>query len=190
MPARFLTASLICALLAPWVNAASITFVPLGPTGGLRAGDLVALDVILDFSDVMDADGNVVGTLGGGFNIAYDSDAVAFLELDYVVVGDPAFGRPPDIFDGLLESWGAGDFSGIIGPVRAGTVTFAVLAAAPASTVIRITPTFSPNDGWVHAKDFSVIDVDYGDVTLTTVPLPPAALLLLTALLALPRPRG
>ncbi len=181
------TAALLIALAAVGpANAASLDFVPLTPTSNLSPGDIVSLQVWLDFSDVVDDFGTPVGTLGGGWDILYDPTLIAFTGLDFQIVGDPAFARPPDILPGILESWSAGDFNGIIGPVLAGTVSFEVIASGPFTTSIWLRESLGLAGTWVSAGDFvSIIVPEYDAVTLTGVPLPATGWLLMPAIAAL-----
>ena len=178
---------LIClaAIANHGASAASLDFVPLTPTDNLSPGDIVSLQVWLDFSDVVDDFGTPVGTLGGGWDISYDPEVIAFAGIDFQLVGDPAFARPPDVYPGFLEAWAAGDFDGIIGPALAGTVSFEVLASGPFTTTIWLSETAGLAGPWVNAANFSIIIPEYDSVTLTGVPLPGAVWLLLPAIATL-----
>lgn len=169
------------------VQAASLTFIPVTPTQGLSAGDSVSLQVWLDFSDIVDDNGNPVGTVGGGFNILFDAEVLEYTSVDFIPIGDPVFATPPDYNPGQpnqLDSWTMGDFNGIVGPIMAGTVNFQVIANTAFVTDVKFSSTSSIDGGvFINAADYSmVIDTDYGDISLTGVPLPGGALLLVSAL--------
>ena len=174
----FVTALLLCAGSA---NAAFINLVPPTPVSDVNTGDLLSFDVVMDFSDYPN------GTLGGGFDIFFDSLALQFVSLVNNMVGDPGFGRDPDILDGLLESWGVGDFNGIFGINVLGSVVFEVLPTMGASTFLGTQATNGVAGPWVDGADFiSLIDVEYGEVEVTredvVVPVPEPRILALFTL--------
>lgn len=178
------------ALCSTGAGAASLSFIPESSPNGLSTGDEITLQVWLDFSDVLDDEGNVVGTIGGGWNIYFDAEVLELVNLEYIPIGNPSFGRPPDIYDslpGFLDSWGVGDFEGIIGPIMAGSLTFEVISEDAFETIVEFGVTGSITGGiFINASDFlSIIDTDYGSITLRSVPLPAGALLLLSSLGAL-----
>lgn len=175
-------------------EAGSLSFVPVTPTQNLSAGDSVSLQVWLDFSDVLDENGTPVGTIGGGFDINFDSEVLEYTGLDYIAIGDPNFGRPPDYYvfqPNQLQSWAMASFDGIIGPIMAGTVHFEVIADTAFVTDLSFGYTNSIDGSpFISAVDFSrLLDTEYGTITLTGVPLPGGVLLLMSALAVL-RPPG
>ncbi len=174
----FVTALLLCAGSA---NAAFINLVPTTPVTDVNTGDLVSFDVVMDFTDYTN------GTLGGGFDIFFDSLSLQFVSLVNNMVGDPGFGRDPDILDGLLESWGVGDFNGIFGFNVLGSVVFQVLDTMGASTVLGTQATNGIAGPWVDGTTFvDLIPVDYGVVEVTradeVVPVPEPGVLALLCL--------
>lgn len=186
MVMRLRTLIVLLMLAAPPAFAASIQFVPVTPLTGLSQGHEIALQIVFDFTDVVDADGTPVGTLGGAFDLVYDPLVLSFTGLDYNVVGDPAFGRQPDIFSGYLQSWAVGSFDGVIGPHILGEVRFEVLADDDFSSLVFLRDGNGLAGPFVNASDFvTIIDVDYGSATVTSVPVPAAIVLLVPALFTL-----
>ncbi len=157
-------------------NAATVSLTPSGDLLVLP-GDVLTFQIDIDFT----AEG---GTLGGGFDLTYDASQLQLVEFQSAGLGDPAFGRDPDVTPGLLESWGVGDFAGIqAGTV--GTVTFEVLAGATTS-VVQLGPTMGIAGPWVSAVDFvTIIEPDYGSATVTAIPVPAAVWFMLSGLGAL-----
>ncbi len=158
-------------------NAATVSLSPTTLVNPVNPGDTVSFEINIDFS----AEG---GTLGGGFDLLFDESQLGLLSFtDTVILGDPAFGRPPDYIpgSGLLESWGVGDFNGIdTGLV--GEVSFEVLAGAT-SSFVTLGPTAGIAGSWVSAVDsVTIIDPVYNSVEVSAVPLPAAAWLFASAL--------
>lgn len=153
------------------VEAASITLVPTTPTTGLAPGDTVSFDIVMDFT----TDDNGLGsdiTLGGGFDIVFDPTALQLQVFTNAMLGDPQFGRDPDILSGLLESWGFADFNGLTGPELVGTVSFTVSANAPAMSSVSTSATSGIAGPFVSGVDFiTILNVDFNSVVLV-VPEP------------------
>ena len=160
-------------------NAASVSLIPNTATSGLGVGGVLSMDIVIDFS----AEG---GTLGGGFDLTFDESAFELVSFTpTVILGDPAFGRPPDYVpgSGLLESWGVGDFGGL-NTGLVGTVELAVRAGA-SSSFISLGPTSGIAGPWVSAVDFiTIIEPDYNQVEYV-VPVPAAVWFMLSGLGAL-----
>jgi len=176
-PMKIFGALILMGLLSS-ANAASISLVPTSAVDGVSAGDIVSFDVVADFSDVP--------TLGGGFDIVFDSSALAFSSLTNNQVGDPAFGRDPDILDGLLESWAFANFNPLSGILAVGSVSFEVLGGFT-STTVGTSATNGIGGPFVDGNDFiSIIPVEYSSVTVTSqIPVPAAVGFLLSGLGAL-----
>ena len=127
---------------------------PTSPTRDLVNDQTVNFDVIFSFQ----ADG---GTLGGGFDVVFDPTALEFVGLTSAGLGDPAFGRDPDILPGRLSSWAIGDFNGISSGV-VGSMQFKVLATHGATTVVGVIPTDGIAGPWVSAANpVSTLEPDY-----------------------------
>ena len=168
-------------------NAASVNITPTSVDGAL-IGDIITFEISIDFTDDP--------TLGGGFDVNWDPNALQLVSFsDTVILGDPAFGRPPDdcaqvacvggLGAGTLQSWGVGDFAGLTFGV-VGQVSFEVLAGAIGGTIVALGPTQGIAGPWVSAIDFvSIIEPDYGSATVTAVPVPAAVWFMLSGLAAL-----
>ncbi len=170
---------LLAAGLPAQSNASSASLMPTTATSNLLNGDVVSLDVAIDFSDMH-------GTLGGGFDVRWDPTALGFLGLTSAGLGDPAFRRDPDILNGLLESWAVADFSGIISG-QVGSMQFEVLPSMGLSTIIAVAPTNGIGGPWVSlVESITILHPDYNSIELTRViPVPAAAWLFGSALIGL-----
>lgn len=162
--------------LASLANAVSVNLIPTTNVTAVRPGDTVAFDIILDFTDET--------TLGGGFDLNFDESQLQLLGFtETVILGDPNFGRPPDYVpgSGLLESWSVGDFNGIVFGL-AGSVQFQVRPGATES-VVALGPTSGIGGPFVSAVNFiCCMNPDFGEVTVSAVPVPAAVWLLVSAL--------
>ncbi len=132
-------------------------------------GDTVTLDVIMDFSDT---------TIGGGFDIQYDSSALSFLSWNPNAVGDPGFSGLPAISDGLLSGITVGEFSsGLTGIQNLGSVSFMVLADGG---TLSSADTDSDAGPFIDFNTFQNMNVEYNSATVNAVPVPvPAAVWLM-----------
>lgn len=166
-------------------NAASILLTPGSNITDVRAGDLVTFDIVMDFST--DTVGlGIDTTLGGAFNVVFDPNALEFEFLFNAEIGDPLFGRDPDILPGLLESWGFADFDGLTGPSHVGRVVFSVLPAAPASTFVALEMANGLGGPFVSAIDFiTIVPVEFNSLEVTVIPVPAAAWFMLSGIGAL-----
>lgn len=159
-------------------NAASISLVPTSSVDGVAPGDIVSFDVIMDFTDQ--------STIGGGFDIVFDETALMFVGLNNAQLGDPSFGRDPDVLPGLLESWAFANFNPLTGPDLVGSVQFQVLSGFVGVTTVATQATSGIGGPFVDGTDFvSLIDVQYNSVDVSAVPVPAAVWFMLSGLGAL-----
>jgi len=174
-----LVAALVVGGMSSAANALSVFLQPQDQSANL--GDAVSVDLWWDFTN--DA------TLGGGTNIAWDP---AILSLASVVFSsnpafDPFFTRPGDVSPGLINGLATGSFNGLAGtgPLYIATITFNTLAEG--STVIDLGPNVSPAGPFVSAITFAPQNVDFidGSVSVSAIPLPAAAWLMIGGLGAL-----
>lgn len=161
---------------APAALGLSVNLIATTPVTDVRVGDIVSFDITLDFTGDP--------TLGGGFDVLFDESqlSLAAIEDDFML-GEIEFHRRPDYVpgSGLLESWAVGAFVGIT-TGRVGSVSFEVLAGAT-STIVALGLTSGAGGPWFSSIDFICCqDPDYGQVTVSAVPLPPALFLLPAAL--------
>ena len=170
MRALFFVLAIATSVLTSRVShALSLSLLP--QTQQVFIGDVVAIDVWIDFDQWL---------LGGGFDIQFDPDALAFESLDTQSVGSPDFFRAPTEFPGLLESWAIGDFAGLVGQHFLGTVYFTVLPGMGASTHIVPSDTNGIGGPWIDG--FQDYNLDYHPAELTRMPVPAAGWLMLCAL--------
>ncbi len=142
------------------------------------AGDLVSFEVWMDFTDNP--------TIGGGFDVHFNSVALEFESLERTTnCSDPDCGgwREPEVSDGLIQDWRAGDFNdGLAGPLALGLITFTFLEHDFSQPFLEMATSSGLGGPFVSFDDFTVIDVDYGSFELAPVPLPATFWLMLAAL--------
>ena len=162
------------------VQAASIYLNPLTSTVQVGNNFLVGLE--MDFSDE--------ATMGGGIDINYDSafaDFVSFsFDSSFLTLLDPAMTCPgagacsPIDQPDTVSNISFGNFAGIGGNFLIGTLEFTALDMGDISLVSAATTgTAGP---FVSAITFAPMDVTFNSATITAVPLPAAAWLLLSGL--------
>lgn len=186
MTARLILAIAISLLagLTGRANAASISIVYVGtnevdPGGKVLAdtGDLLVFDMVMDFTDHP--------TIGGGFDILFDTSALGFVSL---IEAQPCmdFACPDqDPTDGRLQT-GFASFTPLTGPALVASVTFQVTGDNVQSTFVALGPTTGIRGPFISGVDFmTIIDVDYNAIEIGAVPVPAAAWFLLSGLLAL-----
>ena len=151
-------------------------------------GDLVSFDVFADFSDV--------DTLGGGFDIFFNSAVLGYVSFEFgdsaTIGDDPAFRRAPDVLDGELNGIAFGNFDGVGGVFQLGVLTFEALAVGASELSMAENEGGPPdNPGGFFSIAGTPIDIDFGGADVVVVPLPAGLLLMLSALgaLRLVRPR-
>lgn len=183
---RILAFGALLLFASPSAHAASIFLVPTSPTTELAAGDIVDFDVVMDFSTNDNGLGSDI-TLGGGFDVLWDPTALAFHDLTLSGINQNDFAEgDPDITPGLAFNWSFGSFNGLVGPDLVGTISFEVLAGAPASSMVSSRGTDGIGGPFVSAIDFvTLLDVDYNAVEITTIPVPAALWFMLGGLGAL-----
>ncbi len=155
---------LLLTMLSGSLKAASVSLVATSNTSDVDVGDQVTFNVMMDFST-----GSGLFTLGGGFDIVFDSNAVLFTGLTSANLGDPRMGRNPDVSAGLLESWAFADFDGLVGPALVGSVQFEVLSTMGASTSIATRATNGIAGPFVSEAVFlnNLLAVDYNSLEIT-----------------------
>lgn len=168
-------------------NAASVSLVytagstideAIADDGAILAnsGDMLTFELVMDFTDIP--------TLGGGFDINFDTGGLSFVSYDSAGLGEPSFGRDPDVEDGRLFSGAVGAFGGITEGLIA-TITF---MAGQTAGDYGVAP--SGTDGiagpWIDFADFiTLIEPDYNGATVRVVPVPAAVWFMLSGLGAL-----
>lgn len=138
-------------------------------------GETLQIDLVGDFTGD--------GTLGGGLDIFYDAAVIEFLGFDFASATlslDPALSRAPDELAGELEGLGFGNFAGIAGAGRVGTLSFKALAAGSTQLVLAVTDNLLKGGPFVSADTFGeqAVDLSAASVTVAPVPLPAAAWLM------------
>ncbi|MFK8017311.1 MAG: VPLPA-CTERM sorting domain-containing protein [Gammaproteobacteria bacterium] len=159
-------------------NAVSISLIYLGANnldddGAIpaQAGDVLEFDLVMDFTSRP--------TIGGGFDVSWDTANFDFNGFTSAGLGNPDFFREPVVMDGLLFNGGVGDFNGIFQGVIA-TLSLTYFGGEGSMTPSATTGTSGP---WIDAIDFlSTIEPDYFGVNVRPVPIPAALWLLLSGL--------
>ncbi len=178
----FGVAAAVC-MLAAGAQAASISVEPDSTT--VVVGNTVSLSIVADFTDEP--------TIGGGFDVFFDSAALAFVSfefLDAAVVGDdPDFRREPDQLDGELNGIGFGDFDGWSGPATVAVIVFQALEVGPTSISLGINeggPPDQPGPFYPAAGgiDPQAVSFNGAQIDVAAVPIPAGFVLLGSALLA------
>ncbi|MEL7448709.1 MAG: hypothetical protein AAFN78_05840 [Pseudomonadota bacterium] len=150
----------------------------VAPSTPISVGSEFDLQVWADFSQDP--------TLGGGFDIVYDDDALDFLSWTPEPIGDPAFSRLPDVFPGFLEGIAFGDFNGFTGPAQVGTLRFELVAPPMQSLLVELQETNSIAGPFLSVDTFTPQDVNYGGFGLPPAAIPvPAGLPLLYSAIGL-----
>lgn len=170
-------AALIALTTASLAQGASILLVPTSQIDFALPGDLLTFDVVMDFTDYPN------GTIGGGFDIVYDTSTLAFSSFFRdPSIGEVDFSRDPDILPGLLESWAVAAFVPLPPFAILGSVTFEALTQF-GDSFVGTQATQGIGGPWVDGTTFvDLVPVEYGLVTFTTIPVPGAVWLLLGAL--------
>jgi len=145
-------------------------------------GETLQIDLLGDFTGD--------GTLGGGLDIFYDAAVIEFLGFDFgsaTLALDPALSRTPDVLANELEGLGFGNFAGIGGAGRVGTLSFKALAPGSTQLVLAVTDDLLKGGPFVSADTFGEqpVDLTAATVTVAPVPLPAAAWLMAGALAGL-----
>lgn len=169
-------AALVLLGISAGANAASVTLVPTTPVVSVAVGDTVSFDIYSDFSGEP--------TWGGGFDVVFDSDALAFRSLfRNPDIGHPDYSRDPIVADGLLDDWIVSDFNFLPALAFLGSVSFLVLTTEPAVVALTdareggVVPSLA--GGWV-AFAWCCISVDYNSIDVNPIPLPGTAWFLLS----------
>jgi hypothetical protein len=143
-----------------------------------QINDVLTFDIVMDFTDDP--------TIGGGFDVVFDTSVFAFDSYTNNDIGEDGFGRDPDVMSGLLESWAFGGFAGVGGPDIVGSVSFVYLGGIGE---ILLTATSGIAGPFVSlANPGATMNVDFGSAAV--VPLPAAAWFFLSGLGALFGVRG
>lgn len=93
--------------------------------------------------------------LGGGLDIVFDPEALAYDSHVYGPLGDPLFQRDPDVLPGRLESFTSASFNGLDAPAVMVTVVFRVLREG--AHAVRLEETRGIGGPWIDAVDFASI---------------------------------
>lgn len=164
-------------------HAASISLIPTSATANLNAGDIVMFEILMDFTSNDSGLGSDM-TIGGGYDVVWDANALTFHDLFLVnITGNFEYQRAPDLSPGLTESWSFGNFQGLTGPLVVGYLDLEVLPGAPASSFVMTRATSGIGGPFISGVDFvTELDVQFNSVEITTVPVPAALWLLLGGL--------
>ncbi|MEM7253633.1 MAG: cohesin domain-containing protein [Pseudomonadota bacterium] len=167
---------LVAMLVATCLHVAQAATLSLSPpTQNVGAGQTIVVEVFMDFQNDP--------TVGGGFDVLYDESILDFdgFEFDAALGDDAAFRNTPTDEPGDVHATTFGDFAGLSGPSRIGQITFLTLAEGRSDLTIRINDMFG---GFFSAatNNEQVVALENASVDVQAVPIPGAALLMLSAL--------
>ncbi|MDH5191281.1 MAG: VPLPA-CTERM sorting domain-containing protein [Gammaproteobacteria bacterium] len=129
-------------------------------------------------------------TLGGGLDIFYDDTVLDFLSWDTSGSGfflDPAFSRNPDELAGELEGFAFGNFGGLSGIAKIGSLTFEAIGAGDFIMSMAVTDDPLKGGDFVSAMTYGVQTITFGssDISVSAVPVPAAIWLFGSGLIGL-----
>jgi len=155
-------------------NAALVSLVP--ESAFINEGASFGLDLAIDAADV---NGDSPGSFSGIVTIAYDPGQVTFDGFDYLGSAMAQTGEPVVSIDGALERISI-DFMGATDVSTIGTYSFTALAPEGAEIEFSFVPTFTA--GFANTLPTNAPFVpDLEGATVSVVPLPAAAWLMLSA---------
>ncbi|MFK8016595.1 MAG: VPLPA-CTERM sorting domain-containing protein [Gammaproteobacteria bacterium] len=165
-------------------NAASVSLIYTGGNdidddGAILAagGDVLSFDLVMDFTDRI--------TLGGGFDVNWDTAGLGNVEYTSAGFGDPSFGRDPVMEDGRLFNGAVGNFNGL----TEGTIASISFTVIGTEGDFAIAPSGTDGDSgpWIDGITFvDVIEnVEYNGANVRVVPVPAAVWFMLSGLGAL-----
>ncbi len=161
-------AGLIISCFSVSAQADLVFLEPLSAQPTYRIGEVVALDLKIDFTDGP--------TIGGGVDLFFDPSGLKFKSWTAELLGDATFRRSPDELSGELNGIAFGDFAGLPLTAKVGTVEFIVLQTG--SWLVDLEANDAPAGPFYSATDSSLLSVQYADTTVIAhqVPIPSAAL--------------
>lgn len=175
-PVHFLLAFFIFFIHNTVANAASISLSPTSST--VLLGSLFNIDVLMDFSGS--------ATTGGGIDIFFDQTKLDFknFTFDAAFPTETSFTHTPDWLPNELDALAFGNFSGISGPAKIGTITFEATSVGIANLALAETDNIFWGGGFYGTENFLPIYVDFqgASIEVTPVPLPAAFWFLLSGL--------
>jgi Tol biopolymer transport system component len=129
------------------------------PDESVDVTEAFTVDLFMDFSNDP--------TLGGGIDIAYDGNAVFFdsFAADPQAGADPAFSRAPDVLSVILPGLAFGEYEGLAGPLRVGTLTFT--AQSEGETSLTLSTNSAPMGSFYSARTLTEQPVDFFGGTVT-----------------------
>ncbi|MFK8014667.1 MAG: VPLPA-CTERM sorting domain-containing protein, partial [Gammaproteobacteria bacterium] len=179
---RVICAMALTGLIAS-AQAASVSVVytgsnDVGDDGAVMGvpGEVLTFDLVMDFSDRI--------TLGGGFDVTWNSGGLTFVEYASAGLGDPNFGRDPVLQNGRLFNGAVGNFNGLtVGTIA--TISFTIVGT-PGLFLIRPSGTDGDSGPWIDGVTFvDTIIPDYNSAAVRVIPVPAAVWFLLSGLAAL-----
>lgn len=156
-------------------QAALVYLEPVSASSSYAIGDLVALDLKIDFSDK--------ASMGGGVDVFFDQNGLEFTSWTPEALGDADFRRSPDAQPGKLNGIAFGNSGGLPATAKVGTLEFRILKSGVWN--VDLEANERPAGPFFAASDGSLLPVQFNDLTLSVnaVPVPAAAWLFGSALL-------
>jgi hypothetical protein len=179
--------------IAAWLGlgvaqAATVSVTPI--SSHVMLGDQIILMLYADFRDDP--------ALGGGLDVFFDSTGLGFGSWTFMaaesVGDDPDFRRQPDVLNGELNGIAFGNFEGMWGRSLVGFLTLDTLAVGNYDILLANNQGGPPNNPGPFVSYFTGLQMTVNfqgtHVTVSGVPIPGAAWLLLGALGLLGRRRS
>ena len=163
---RYALACMLC-LAASTAQAASIS--ATASPDGAGIGDIITVSLQGDFSSL--------ATIGGGFDVFFDSSHLSFLSFGFsdsmAFADDLLLRREPDELAGELNGIGFGHFDGLGGVFDIASIQFQVLSAGSSLISLAVNEGGLPsNPGGFFDIDGFEMKVDFIGTEVTTIPLP------------------
>ncbi len=170
---RMIHVAVATGLLGAFGTANAVSITAVADTTDVTGLGQVSVQFFGDFSDDP--------TVGGSFDILFNSADLAVADYSQAAVGDPGFLVPGAVTDGNIVGTGFGDFNGVGGAgFLIATVVFDIINQTFASTDISMATGTGGGGGFFSAVTFAEQVVDYNGVTLNQAPIPlPAAVWLM-----------
>ncbi len=188
---QYLVAFTLCSM-AGASHAASVSIQPSSSVvGSVLQGNYFQVDIYMDFSDDP--------TIGGGFDILFDSSLVSYVNgsflIDSELTSDPALTRDGnlaspaanqvdvDVAGGKIVGAAFGDLIGLSGPSLVGSLTF--LAENPGLAGFALAATENPAVGnfvSTFTLEEQMVNFSGSSVQISAVPVPAAVWLMLSGL--------
>ncbi len=169
-----ITGGLLGLMLLFWAGIAAASSISFNPvTTNVGIGDIVEVEVVIDFTDT--------NLSIGAVDIFFDPTVLAYNDFTFAMSLDPGFAFGPNLESpGVLNQLAMGDVGGLSAAGVLGTLSFTALAAGESALTMAINTGSSPGTFWTTS--YQKIFPELGSASVTVVPVPAAAWLMLSGL--------